>query len=108
MSDKNEQLERERFELEREKFELDKEKQKLEQLRAQVDERRASNETIDRLLSIIRYLNDIQDDQVTVVNGITKESLIKEGRIWNAHEEDIANSCLMSLKQQIKALVSKK
>lgn len=100
-------LEREKLELERAKFEFEKEKHNLEVMRGLADVLRARNETVEKLVSTIRYLNEIQDGVTVEISGVVSETHKRLGRIWNAHEEDIANACLITLKQQLQLITPK-
>jgi hypothetical protein len=94
-------LEREKHALEFAKFLFEKEKWSSQESNDRVNLIRARNETIDRLLNVIQYLNRLQDDLVIVQESITPVTQTEKGRVWNAHEEDIANAALIALKQVI-------
>lgn len=101
-------LEAKKHELEVMRFEFEKEKQTLEKLKWATEATRARNETIDRLLAVITYLNRIQDERSVTVDGLTPLTVTEKVRTWNAHEEDIANLSLQALKKEMQIIAGAK
>ena len=107
-SEKADESDVRKHELDVARFEFEKQKHKLEELKNGVECFRARNEMLDRLISLMKYMNEIQDEVVVETTGVVTEKHILRRRVWNPHEEDIANACLRALKSQLQAIAEMK
>lgn len=77
-------------------------KAKLYDIRRQ----RAVNESISTLLSVVQYLNRLQDgDGIRIDQTFSKTEMETRTRILNCHEEDIMNASLITMKRLIETLL---
>ena len=94
-TDKSDEFERERLSLERARVEL-------EHARCMNDRTRAATERLDKLVEIVKYFNDQQEEQrTTIETTYEKISMCRFARNLNGHEEDIYNAALISIKRMI-------
>lgn len=71
-----------------------------------IKRQRAVNESINTLLSVVQYLNQVQDgDAVRIDQTYIKTEMEKRSRILNCHEEDIMNASLITMKRLIETLL---
>lgn len=70
------------------------------------EQQHATNESISTLLSVIRYMNSVQDgDGLRIDNTYSRTDIDKQSRILNCHEEDIMNASLIAMKRLIASLI---
>lgn len=71
-----------------------------------IEQQHATNESINTLLSVVRYLNTVQDgDGVRIDNTYERTDIDRQSRILNCHEEDIINISLIAMKRLIASLI---
>lgn len=72
----------------------------------EVRRQRAVNESISTLLSVVQYLNRLQDgDALRIDQTYSKTEMETRTRILNCHEQDIMNASLITMKRLIETLL---
>jgi hypothetical protein len=95
-------LEREKHALELEKHRLELQRFELDKVSKAADFLRAQNDSIDRLMSVVKYLNSVQDGETTTVDeGYNKTTYQRQAREWNPLEEQIANSAMITVRRML-------
>jgi hypothetical protein len=81
-------------------------KLKLRAMRTRTEQHRVANESINTLLSVVRYLNSVQDgDSLRIDATYSRTDIDKPSRNLNGHEEDIMNASLIAMKRLIASLI---
>lgn len=81
-------------------------KHTLKLRRARLQRQRVTNESIDSLLTVIKYLNAVQDGDALRIDGTySKTAIDKPARNLNCHEEDIMNASLITMRRLIESLL---
>lgn len=87
-------------------LELARRKQAWKRRKQEVERQRVANESINTLLSVVRYLNAVQDgDALRIEADFSRTAIDKPSRILNCHEEDIMNASLITMRRLIESLV---
>lgn len=88
----------EKMKIERERLEIDRQKNTLEFMARQADTVRAVSEQAKSVLEIVKYLNELRDENVSVVDeGYSKTTITRPSREWNPLEEQLANASVKTL-----------
>ncbi|MBS0205436.1 MAG: hypothetical protein JSS49_21235 [Planctomycetes bacterium] len=79
---------------------------RLRAQRQETERHRVANESINTLLSVVKYLNSVQDGDALRIDGTySRTDIDKPSRILNCHEEDIMNASLIAMKRLIMTLI---
>ena len=79
---------------------------RLQEMRRGTERSRVANESINTLLSVVKYLNSVQDGDALRIDGTySRTDIDKPSRILNCHEEDIMNASLIAMKRLIVSLI---
>lgn len=79
---------------------------RLRAQRQETERHRVANESINTLLSVVKYLNSVQDgDALRIDATYSRTEIDKPSRILNCHEEDIMNASLIAMKRLIVTLI---
>lgn len=81
-------------------------KHRLKQRQQQIEQQRVANESINTLLSVVTYLNRVQDgDGLRIEGNYDRTDIDRRSRILNCHEEDIMNASLITMKRLIETIL---
>jgi hypothetical protein len=87
-------------------FQQDRRKHRLKARKQAIERQRATNESINTLLEVLKYLNSVQDGAgLRIDQDYSHTNMEKRSRILNCHEEDIMNASLITMRRLIETLL---